>query len=89
MYEEVGPGNGRRIFGVTVVLVPLAHRTTTSVEDWNLRVVTPDELYRNGQFSRCGFDRVVAGLGIGTVISFRDSVDSPQEVWDCLSSSTP
>lgn len=70
------PAFGGAALAVLVILVPLAHRSTTSVEYRNLRVVTPGVLYRSGQLSRCGFDRVVAELGIGTVISLRDSVDA-------------
>lgn len=39
----------------------------------NVRVVKPDVLYRSGQLSLSGLERLIAEYGIRTVVSLRDS----------------
>jgi protein tyrosine/serine phosphatase len=58
-----------------VVAPPVAYRSYRSVELRNFRAVADGRLYRSGQLTPAGFERVVREYGIRTVISLRDTKD--------------
>jgi tyrosine-protein phosphatase SIW14 len=60
---------------VGVAPAPLTYRSIESTRYRNLRVVHDGKLYRSGQLPPKTFEKVVRELGIGTVISFRDTKD--------------
>lgn len=64
---------------VAVVAVPLLHRVEQDRTYRNLHVVEDGRLYRCGQLTPDGFARVVRELGVGTVVSLRDTKDDNQE----------
>jgi tyrosine-protein phosphatase SIW14 len=64
---------------VFVAAAPAAYSYYRARHLRNFRVVTPGVLYRSGQLSQAGLERVVADHGIRTVVSLRyaDSPDGP------------
>lgn len=67
---------------VVIVAVPLVHRVEQDRAFRNLHVVEAGKLYRCGQLTPDGFARVVRELGIGTVISLRETRDDKQQYQD-------
>lgn len=67
--------NGVGILAVaaTVVGVPFAVAQYQKANLRNIRTVTPHVLYRSGQLSLAGLERVIHDHGIRTVISLRDA----------------
>ena len=55
-----------------IVAVPFAYRAYVSTKYRNLRVVKQGKLYRSGQMSPAGFERVCREYGIGTVVTLRE-----------------
>lgn len=68
--------------GILVLLIggPLAYSHYRYVHFRNFRVVKQDVLYRSGQLSLPGFQRVVHDHGIRTVITLRDT-STEEEEW--------
>jgi protein tyrosine/serine phosphatase len=67
-----------RVTGGFLVLVgvcglPFWYKAARSVEYRNLRVVEPGVLYRSGQLTPAGFDRVFREQGIRTVVALREA----------------
>jgi protein tyrosine/serine phosphatase len=58
-----------------IILIPIGYRSLESVRYRNFRVVTPGKLYRSGQMTPEALERVIRELGIGTVITLRDTKD--------------
>jgi protein tyrosine/serine phosphatase len=58
-----------------VVGVPAAYVSYRDANHRNIRVVRPNVLYRSGQLSRAGLERLIHDYGIRTVVSLRDSAD--------------
>jgi protein tyrosine phosphatase (PTP) superfamily phosphohydrolase (DUF442 family) len=54
-----------------VVSVPLVYASSQVKHERNLRVVEPGALYRCGQLTPAGLDRVARERGIRTVVTFR------------------
>ncbi len=60
------------IAGVLVGL-PVAFASYQKANHRNIRVVTPGVLYRSGQLSQAGLQRLIHDHGIRTVVSLRDT----------------
>lgn len=58
-----------------IVGTPFLYASLQTKKYRNLRVVDQGRLYRSGQMSPDGFAKAVRELGIGTVISLRDTLD--------------
>jgi tyrosine-protein phosphatase SIW14 len=67
---------------VGLVAVPLAYRVGQDRRYRNLHVVEEGRLYRCGQLTPEGFERVVRELRIGTVVSMRETKRENQEYED-------
>jgi tyrosine-protein phosphatase SIW14 len=65
--------------GAGVALSPIVYRSQSGVKYRNFRVVKPGVLYRSGQMTPAGFDRVFREFGIRTVITLRDTRDDGRE----------
>ncbi|OWK36454.1 fused DSP-PTPase phosphatase/NAD kinase-like protein [Fimbriiglobus ruber] len=63
------------IIALAIVALPFWYKARASVTYRNFRVVDRDQLYRSGQMTPEGFDRVVSEYGIRTVISLRETKD--------------
>jgi protein tyrosine/serine phosphatase len=67
----------RFVMGALVVAVavglPAGYVSYRNANFRNFRVVTPGVLYRSGQLSRAGLERIVHDYGIRTVVSLRDA----------------
>lgn len=61
---------------VVVVGIPMAFASYRNAHIRNVRVVTPNVLYRSGQLSLPGLEQIIEDYGIRTVVSLRDS-DNP------------
>ncbi|HEY1186771.1 MAG TPA: dual specificity protein phosphatase family protein [Gemmata sp.] len=80
----------RFVLGVTaaalVVAAPLVYSAHDSRHLRNFRVVENGVLYRSGQPTPTGLDRVIREYGIKTVVTLRASkrntYDSPQDAWE-------
>src|SRR5438874_2131240 len=62
-----------------VVGGPVGYAAYRNAHYRNFRVVTPGVLYRSGQLSRDGLDRVLHDYGIRTVVTLRDPDVSKKE----------
>jgi protein tyrosine/serine phosphatase len=65
-----------------IVGLPAGYASYRRTHFRNLRVVKPGVLYRSGQMSLTGLDRVVNDYGLKTVVSLRDAVvegDTPPD----------
>lgn len=62
--------------------VPLLHRVQQDRRYRNLHVVEDGQLYRSGQLTPEGFDRVVREQRIGTVVSMRESKNENSDFQD-------
>jgi len=58
-----------------VIGLPLGHAHHRQAHLRNFKVVRPGVLYRSGQLSLDGLDRLIDAFGIRTVVSLRDSDD--------------
>lgn len=67
---------------IAIVTLPMLYRSLRSEEYRNFRVVVPGVLYRSGQMSPEGFERVFREFGIKTVISFRGVRDDGRDTDD-------
>lgn len=67
---------------VGLVAVPLLYRVEQDRRYRNLHVVEDGRLYRCGQLTPDGFDRVVRELRIGTVVSMRESKNENSDFQD-------
>jgi tyrosine-protein phosphatase SIW14 len=67
---------------VGLVAVPLVHRVSQDRRYRNLHVVEDGQLYRCGQLTPDGFERVVRELRIGTVVSMRETKNESQQYED-------
>lgn len=65
--------------GLIVVGLPLGYRAMVSTKYRNFRVVEPGVLYRSGQMSAEGFQRMAQEYGFKTVISLRDLKDDGKQ----------
>jgi tyrosine-protein phosphatase SIW14 len=63
--------------GTVLIGLPVAYAGYQKANHRNVRVVTPGVLYRSGQLSRTGLDRMVHDHGIRTVVSLRDPPSPP------------
>jgi tyrosine-protein phosphatase SIW14 len=59
------------IYTVALIGVPYWYAKEQRARSRNFRVVTPDVLYRCGQLSKGGIERIIFDYGIRTVISLR------------------
>jgi protein tyrosine/serine phosphatase len=71
-------GRAVNIIGVgTVALIliglPTAYASYQKANHRNVRTVTPGVLYRSGQLSQSGLERMIHDYGIRTVVSLRDT----------------
>jgi tyrosine-protein phosphatase SIW14 len=64
---------GILVIAAIVVGLPVAYASYQRANHRNIRVVTPGVLYRSGQLSQSGLQRLIHDYGIHTVISLRDS----------------
>jgi protein tyrosine/serine phosphatase len=55
--------------------IPAGYAHYRHTQSRNVRVVEPEILYRSGQLSKAGLERLIHDHGIRTVISLRDSDD--------------
>lgn len=62
--------------------VPFWHKATVSTSYRNFRVVEPGVLYRSGQMSRAGFERVCREYGLRTVVKLREASDDKDAAQD-------
>ena len=67
-----------------VAAAPFGYRAVVSTSYRNLRVVDEGVLYRSGQMSRAGFERVCRERGIGTVVKLRGVSDDKDEAEDTV-----
>ncbi len=67
---------------VGIVAVPLLYRVAQDRRYRNLHVVEEGRLYRCGQLTPEGFERVVRELRVGTVVSMRETKNENQEFQD-------
>lgn len=60
---------------VAVVLIglPAAYASYQKANHRNIRIVTPGVLYRSGQLSKSGLERMIHDHGIRSVVSLRDT----------------
>jgi len=65
-----------------VAAAPFGYRAVVSTSYRNLRVVDDGVLYRSGQMSRAGFERVCRERGIGTVVKLREANDDKDVAQD-------
>jgi protein tyrosine/serine phosphatase len=66
---------------VLIAAVPFGYKAVVSTAYRNFRVVDPGVLYRSGQMSRAGFERVCREHGIRCVIKLREaSEDKDKDV---------
>lgn len=68
----------RIAIGLTAAIligIPAVFARYRTVNSRNIRVVEPGVLYRSGQLSKIGLQRLVHDYGIRTVVSLRDSDD--------------
>jgi tyrosine-protein phosphatase SIW14 len=67
-----------------VVGTPLVYATHQNTHRRNLRVVEDGVLYRSGQLTQAGFERVLHDYGIKTVVTLRTSrtVALPPDTWE-------
>lgn len=72
------------ILVVGVVAAPLLYRVSQDRRYRNLHVVNDGLLYRSGQMTPEGFERTVRELGLGTVVSMRETKDENQEYEDAF-----
>lgn len=64
---------GSVIVVATIVGIPMAYAQYQRANNRNVRIVTPGVLYRSGQLSQTGLERLIHDYGIRTVISLRDT----------------
>ena len=67
---------------VGLIAVPLLYRVEQDRRYRNLHVVDEGRLYRSGQLTPDGFERVLRELRIGTVVSMRETKNENQEYQD-------
>lgn len=67
---------------VGIVGIPILHRVQQDRRFRNLHVVEDGRLYRSGQMTPDGFDRILRELRIGTVVSMRETKNENQEYQD-------
>lgn len=72
MRRWLGPAGGVLV-AVAVFGLPFAYKADRSVTYRNLREVEPGVLYRSGQLTPDGFERVFREYGIRTVVTLRDT----------------
>src|SRR5437763_5418056 len=69
-----------------VVAAPLVYSAHRNTHARNLRVVEDGVLYRSGQLTPAGLERVCHDYGIRTVVTLRASkrnpTDTPQDAWE-------
>ncbi|MBN9121984.1 MAG: dual specificity protein phosphatase family protein [Planctomycetes bacterium] len=74
------------VVAAMVVAAPLVYSSYQGTHLRNLRVVEDGVLYRSGQLTPAGLERVIHDYGIRTVVSLRASKrnpnDSPQDAWE-------
>ena len=73
-----------RFFGVLLTLAiliggPVGYAAYRNANFRNFRVVEPGVLYRSGQLSQAGLERVIHDFGIRTIVTLRDPVVSGKE----------
>jgi tyrosine-protein phosphatase SIW14 len=73
----------RSLFGLTILILviggPLWYRKYRHAQLRNLRVVEPAVLYRSGQMTVSGLERVIHDRGIRTVVNLRDGDARPDQ----------
>ncbi|MBX3401450.1 MAG: tyrosine-protein phosphatase [Gemmataceae bacterium] len=67
---------------VGIVGAPLLYRVSQDRRYRNLHVVEEGRLYRSGQLTPEGFERVLRELRVGTVVSMRETKNEKQEFQD-------
>ena len=72
--------------GILVVAIPIGYRSHMSTKYRNFRVVEPGVLYRSGQLSPTGFEKLAQEYGFKTVISLREQRDDGKVPPDKLES---
>jgi len=74
------------LVAASLFAIPYAYSVQRNKLTHNFRVVEEGKLYRSGQLSREGLDRVVHDYGIKTVVSFRDAEvgksSVPPDLWE-------
>jgi tyrosine-protein phosphatase SIW14 len=60
------------LLALGLAAAPLLRLVTSDRELRNFRAVTPGVMYRSGQTTPAGFERIIEEHGIRTVVSFRD-----------------
>ena len=74
------------LLAASLVAIPLTYAWAREKHLRNVRVVQEGVLYRSGQPSPAGLDRLVHDYGIRTVICFRDvesgKTDVPPDQWE-------
>src|SRR5437763_11381370 len=74
--SRLGPLAGCLLVVALVIGVPLGYASYRKHNLRNLRVVKEGVLYRSGQLSIAGLERVIHDYGIRTVVSLRDNYDT-------------
>ncbi len=74
------------LVAASLFAVPFAYSVQRKKQTHNFRVVEEGKLYRSGQLSKAGLERVVHDYGIKTVVSFRDAEEGkspvPPDLWE-------
>jgi len=63
-----------------IVGVPILYQIQKSRTFRNFRVVEEGQIYRSGQMSEAGFERVCREYGIRTVIKLREASEKPSDI---------
>src|SRR5436305_3954665 len=75
--SRFGPLVGSLFIVALIVGVPLGYASYRKRNLRNLHVVKEGVLLRSGQLSIAGLERVIHDYGVRTVVSLRDSYDTP------------
>src|SRR4051794_2118372 len=67
------------LIAAMIFFVPLWDWRHAQTDTRNFRVVRPDVLYRSGQMTLTGLQKVVHDYGIKTVVTLRDTADEEGE----------
>ena len=74
------------LIAASVFVIPYAYSEQRKKQTPNFRVVEDGKLYRSGQLSPQGLDRIIHDYGIKTVVSFRDAEEGkspvPPDLWE-------
>lgn len=74
------------LVAASLFAVPYAYSVQRKKQTHNFRVVEDGVLYRSGQLTPSGLERVIHDYGIRTVVSFRDAEEGksivPPDLWE-------